>query len=62
MHNKFVVVDGETLETGSFNFSKAAESDNAENVLVMHDAALAARYGQEWDRLWVESEEMGAQY
>lgn len=30
--------------TGSFNFTKAAEGSNAENLLVIRDAALAGRY------------------
>lgn len=62
MHYKFIVVDGEAVETGSFNFTAAAQSHNAENVLVLHDSTVAQRYGQEWDRLWRESEEMKARY
>ena len=62
MHDKFVVVDGETVEEGSFNFTAVAERANAENVLVLHDPAVAQKYGQEWERLWGESEEMGARY
>lgn len=34
--------------TGSFNFSKAAEESNAENLLVIDDAALAAKYAANW--------------
>jgi phosphatidylserine/phosphatidylglycerophosphate/cardiolipin synthase-like enzyme len=62
MHNKFLVVDGQVVETGSFNFTKAAAEKNAENVVVLHDPAVAQRYGQEWERLWRESEPMGARY
>jgi phosphatidylserine/phosphatidylglycerophosphate/cardiolipin synthase-like enzyme len=62
MHHKFVVVDGATVETGSFNYTAAAERSNAENVLVLHDPAVAQQYGQEWERLWGESEKMKAGY
>jgi phosphatidylserine/phosphatidylglycerophosphate/cardiolipin synthase-like enzyme len=62
MHDKFIVVDGVTVEEGSFNYTAAAESRNAENVLVLHDASVAAKYGQEWDRLWTESETMRTRY
>jgi phosphatidylserine/phosphatidylglycerophosphate/cardiolipin synthase-like enzyme len=62
MHNKFVVVDGATVETGSFNYTSAAEHKNGENVLVLHDPAIAQRYAKEWERLWGESEEMKARY
>jgi phosphatidylserine/phosphatidylglycerophosphate/cardiolipin synthase-like enzyme len=62
MHDKFVVVDGDTVEEGSFNYTAAAANHNAENVLVLHDAGIASQYGREWDRLWGESEVMKARY
>ncbi len=63
MHDKFVVIDGQTVETGSFNFTQSASVRNAENVLVLRDdPAVAARYTAEWERLWAESEEMTARY
>ena len=49
-HNKVMVIDGETVITGSFNFTKAAEERNAENLLVLHDTALAAKYSANWQR------------
>lgn len=49
-------IDGETVITGSFNFTKAAQLDNAENVLVLHDLAIAARYGENWREHWEHSE------
>jgi phosphatidylserine/phosphatidylglycerophosphate/cardiolipin synthase-like enzyme len=55
MHDKFIVVDGEAVEEGSFNYTAAAERKNAENVLVLHDRVVAAAYGKEWERLWAES-------
>lgn len=33
-HNKIMIIDRATLITGSFNFTKAAEEKNAENLLV----------------------------
>ncbi len=47
-HNKVMVIDGETVITGSFNFTTAAEEHNAENLLLVHDAKLAARYVENW--------------
>lgn len=43
-HNKIMIIDGETVITGSFNFTWSAETQNAENLLVIRDKALAARY------------------
>jgi phosphatidylserine/phosphatidylglycerophosphate/cardiolipin synthase-like enzyme len=34
-HNKIIIIDRSTLITGSFNFTKAAEEKNAENLLVI---------------------------
>ena len=47
-HNKVMVIDGQTVLTGSFNFTKAAEENNAENLMVIHDPQLAARYSDNW--------------
>ncbi|MFA9441479.1 phospholipase D family protein [Uliginosibacterium sp. sgz301328] len=58
-HDKFMVIDGETVETGSFNFTAAAATKNAENVLVLYDVKpLAESYLREWQRLWDEAEDM----
>src|SRR6185503_11529261 len=37
MHDKFMVIDGVTVETGSFNFTRAAVERNAENLIVLRD-------------------------
>jgi len=47
-HNKVMIIDQETVITGSFNFSKAAEEDNAENLLVLRSSQLADTYYQNW--------------
>ena len=47
-HNKVMVTDGGTVITGSFNFTKAAEENNAENLLIIHDRELARKYTQNW--------------
>jgi phosphatidylserine/phosphatidylglycerophosphate/cardiolipin synthase-like enzyme len=47
-HNKIIIIDGEVVITGSFNFTKAAQEKNAENLLIIHDKALAAQYTKNW--------------
>jgi phosphatidylserine/phosphatidylglycerophosphate/cardiolipin synthase-like enzyme len=47
-HNKVMVIDDGTVITGSFNFTKAAEEKNAENLLVIRDKAVAAKYTANW--------------
>jgi len=49
-HNKIMVIDGTTVITGSFNFTKAAEEHNAENLLVIHETALARKYAENWQQ------------
>ncbi len=56
MHNKFIVADGDTVETGSFNYTSSAATKNAENVVVIRDASLATSYTKEWRRLWDEAD------
>lgn len=46
-HNKVMLIDGRTIVTGSFNFSKAAEESNAENLLLIRDKReLLAAYNR----------------
>jgi phosphatidylserine/phosphatidylglycerophosphate/cardiolipin synthase-like enzyme len=47
-HNKIMVIDGATVITGSFNFTKNAEENNAENLLVIRSPELAAKYAANW--------------
>jgi phosphatidylserine/phosphatidylglycerophosphate/cardiolipin synthase-like enzyme len=55
MHNKFMIIDNYTLQTGSFNYTKAAELNNAENVIILRDNSIAKEYMQQWQRLWNEA-------
>ena len=48
-HNKVMMIDGEIVISGSFNFTKAAQEKNAENLLIIRDPVLAAQYSQNWE-------------
>ncbi len=50
-HNKILIIDDETIITGSYNFTQAAETRNAENLLIIKDAKLAKQYSDNWYRL-----------
>lgn len=43
-HNKIMIIDGETVLTGSFNFTKAAQEKNAENLLIIRDRLVVDKY------------------
>jgi phosphatidylserine/phosphatidylglycerophosphate/cardiolipin synthase-like enzyme len=47
-HNKVMVIDGQVVITGSFNFNRHAEDDNAENLLVIRDKTIAEKYTANW--------------
>ena len=48
-HNKIIIIDDEIVITGSFNFSKAAEETNAENLLILKNKELAKVYFQNYE-------------
>ena len=55
-HNKVMIIDGASVRgavvTGSFNYTSAAQSRNAENVLIVrHDPSLASQYRANFLRL-----------
>jgi phosphatidylserine/phosphatidylglycerophosphate/cardiolipin synthase-like enzyme len=54
-HHKVVIVDGKVVALGSFNFSSNAISSNDENLLIIHDASLAAQYEAEFQRRMAEA-------
>lgn len=47
-HNKVMIIDSEIVITGSFNFAKAAEERNAENVLIIMSKELVKSYLENW--------------
>jgi phosphatidylserine/phosphatidylglycerophosphate/cardiolipin synthase-like enzyme len=61
-HNKIMIIDQSTVITGSFNFTKAAEEKNAENLLVIKSKDLAGVYGENWRRHREHSEVYEARY
>lgn len=58
-NNKVMIIDRETLLTGSFNFTKAAEERNAENLLIIRNRELAAIYWKNWESHKEHSEKYG---
>lgn len=52
-HDKTIIVDGHTVETGSFNFAPSAETLNSENVVVIRNApAIVRQYLAHWQSRW----------
>ena len=57
MHHKFAVFDGRLAVTGSYNWTNSAEHANYENLVVLEEPAVVARFNQEFRRLWGEARE-----
>ena len=52
MHHKVILIDEETVITGSYNFSKRAEEQNSENLLIIkRNKDIAQAYLKEFNRL-----------
>jgi phosphatidylserine/phosphatidylglycerophosphate/cardiolipin synthase-like enzyme len=48
MHHKVIIIDESIVITGSYNFTASAETRNDENVLIIFNADVAARYMSEF--------------
>ncbi len=57
MHHKVFIIDGQTVITGSYNFSRSAEERNDENTLIIHDPNIAAKYLAEFDRIFEKAQQ-----
>jgi phosphatidylserine/phosphatidylglycerophosphate/cardiolipin synthase-like enzyme len=55
MHNKFMILDGKLVETGSANHTKRASMDNYENAQFLSDATDAAGFVFHFTHLWAVS-------
>jgi phosphatidylserine/phosphatidylglycerophosphate/cardiolipin synthase-like enzyme len=51
MHHKVIIIDGQIVVTGSYNFSRNAEEKNDENLLVIHSPEIAALYMEEFQSI-----------
>ncbi len=47
-HNKVIILDERKVITGSFNFTKSADTRNAENVIIVNNKQIASKYLQNW--------------
>ena len=52
MHHKFAIADSSILLTGSYNWTRAASTENNENILVSNNGKLLNSFQGEFERLW----------
>ena len=56
MHNKFAILDGRVLETGSFNWTSNAEVNSFENVILINNQWTIQAYQKKWQFLFDQAE------
>lgn len=54
MHDKFTIVDGEWVSTGSWNYTDSDTYHLNNNMIVIHSSELAANYSNEFNKMFVE--------
>ncbi len=54
MHHKFAIFDGTRLVNGSYNWTRGAAEQNAENLIDTGDAELVAAFQRQFDTLWAK--------
>jgi phosphatidylserine/phosphatidylglycerophosphate/cardiolipin synthase-like enzyme len=52
MHNKFTIVDGKMIETGSFNYTNSATDRNNENQIYLAKPSIVDRYKKRFEEIW----------
>ena len=52
MHHKFAILDGATLLTGSYNWTRGAARDNEENLIVTSEPRLVSPFLSTFEHLW----------
>ena len=56
MHNKFVIIDGRSVWTGSWNFTVNGAYRNNNNAIVVNSLPLAQAYQAEFDEMFTRGE------
>jgi len=52
MHNKFCVIDGDRVFTGSFNPTERGNFKNMNNMVIVYSEYIAKNYDSEFQELW----------
>lgn len=55
LHLKVSIIDSSTVTTGSFNYTKSAQSINDENLVLIRNASINSQYEAEFNRMWSDT-------
>jgi phosphatidylserine/phosphatidylglycerophosphate/cardiolipin synthase-like enzyme len=56
LHHKVIIIDEQTVITGSYNFTGSAESSNDENLVMIDDVTIARAYLDEFTRVYTQAQ------
>ncbi len=59
MHNKFIILDGQILATGSFNFTTNASVNSFENVVFTNDQTIVNAYSSKFGWFYSQAQTPG---
>ena len=51
MHHKLFIIDEKIVAFGSYNFSRGAEENNDENLIIIYNADIAEQFVHEFERV-----------
>lgn len=60
-HSKAIIIDETITITGSFNFTRPANNDNSENLLVINKVEIAEKFIHRWNEL-TKNEKLSSTY
>src|ERR1035437_1001154 len=58
MHNKFCIIDERLLITGSYNWTKSAELNNHENIIISNELLLVTQFNNQFIELKKNTEQL----
>jgi phosphatidylserine/phosphatidylglycerophosphate/cardiolipin synthase-like enzyme len=56
MHHKVMIIDEQIVVFGSYNFTNSAEKNNDENLIVVYNSDIAARFMAEFKRAYKQAQ------
>jgi len=56
MHHKTIIIDGKIVITGSYNFSRSAETRNDENVVFIYSKEIAELFMKEFEKIYAQAQ------
>ena len=52
LHNKVIIIDNQTVVTGSYNFSHTSDTKNNENSIIIHNSKIAQQYTDKFNQIY----------